>query len=208
MDDIFLDDDELTNTINAMDGGCEGCTDETPVMISEPETTEVTPSIEPAPEVNIPGEKCCDNEMCNLTDDPVGYGKYFGTLMESVKIAWQFHLKSTKNSEHVILEEYYDDAQEIIDDIIESYQGIYGTIDNYENCICPCNKTPVSYFTELRQFTEEKRHMLSNISSKSEIMSDTDTLLSKINSTLYKLTRLVENKGRFLSFDAFTALSE
>jgi hypothetical protein len=124
--------------------------------------------------------------------------------MESVKIAWQFHLKSRKHSEHVILEEYYDDAQELIDSLIEEFQGMNGVVDNYENCVCSCEKTPVVYFQELRTFVESNRE---TIGCSSEIQSDVDSILSKIDSTLYKLTNLVESKKPFMYFEEFEKIN-
>lgn len=181
--------------------------EEIPVVISEPETTEVIPSIEPVevvpelqPETTETPKECC----CKCCDENITIGKYFGTLMESVKIAWEYHLKANKHSIHTILEEYYDDAQELVDLLIEDYQGLYGIVDNYENCICNCDKTPITYFNELRTFVESKRHEINELQNSSELMSDTDSILTKINTTIYKLTNLTENK--FLSFEQFVSL--
>lgn len=208
---MFLDDEEITNVVIPTEDE-----NETPVVINEPETTEVVPSIEPNPEVipvvpgiappmqDIPvqGEEIPQTPCCTCTCEEITIGKYFGTLIESVKISWEYHLKSKKHSEHTILEEYYDDALDLIDSLIEEYQGFTGmTVENYENCVCSCEKTPVVYFQELRTFVERVRE-IPEITSVSELMSDVDGILSKIDSTLYKLTHLVESKT-FKTFDEF-----
>lgn len=188
-----------------------------PIINPEPEPTELTPSIEDNPVViggegeNLPvdcsGCGCAEPTpdvpvYCNT--DNLTVGDFLGTLMESIQISWKYHLKATKNSTHVILEEYYSDAQEIIDTIIESYQGRFGIITEYGNRICDCGKSCLEYLTELRDFIENGKLMIPNISSSSEILSEIDTLATKVDTTLYKLKNLTEsNRKPFKSFEEF-----
>ena len=109
-----------------------------PIINSEPEPTKLIPSIEENPVVidgcegegldgDCPDCECKEHNpdapvYCNI--DNLTIGEFFGTLMESIQIAWKYHLNATKHSTHVILEEYYSDAQDMIDTIIECYQSI------------------------------------------------------------------------------------
>lgn len=211
---MFLSKEEITNAVIPNNDEIP----ETPVIINEPETTEVVPSIEPNPDVipvvpeiappmqDIPVQhkEFQKTPCCTCTCEDMTIGKYFGTLIESVKISWQYHLKSKKNSEHTILEEYYEDVKKLIDSLIEEYQGINGIVDNYENCICSCEKTPIVYFQELRTFVESNREIVGDYS---EIQSDVDSILSKIDSTLYKLTNLVESIKPFMYFEEFEKIN-
>ncbi len=199
--------------------------DETPIMVTEPETTEVVPSVEPN-DIVIPEspEGCegalpcdcptcdtptCDTPTCDCptcdcyTEKNLTIGEFFGTLIESIPITWRYHLKSRKHSEHVILEEYYEDAQEIIDRIIESYQGKFDVILEYGNRIFDNGKEDILYLSELRDFVQNGRNMFGDIVSSSEIMSEIDTLLSLLDSTLYKLKNLTESKKPFKTFEEF-----
>jgi hypothetical protein len=204
--------------------------DETPIMVTEPETTEVVPSVEPN-DIVIPEspEGCegalpcdcptcdtptcdtptCDTPTCDCptcdcyTEKNLTIGEFFGTLIESIPITWRYHLKSRKHSEHVILEEYYEDAQEIIDRIIESYQGKFNVILEYGNRIFDDEKEDILYLSELRDFVQNGRDMFDEIVSSSEIMSEIDTLLSLLDSTLYKLKNLTESKKPFKTFEEF-----
>ena len=193
--------------------------DETPVLVTEPETTEVVPSVEPN-DIVIPEspEGCegvlpcdcptCDNPTCdcnteNIPTENLTIGEFFGTLIESIPITWRYHLKSRKHSTHVILEEYYEDAQEIIDRIIESYQGKFNVILEYGNRIFDNGKEDILYLSELRDFVQNGRDMFEEIVSSSEIMSEIDTLLSLLDSTLYKLKNLTESKKPFKTFEEF-----
>lgn len=204
--------------------------DETPIMVTEPETTEVIPSVEPnnivipespegcdgvlpcdcptcdSPTCDCPTCDCptCDCNTENIPTENLTIGEFFGTLIESIPITWKYHLKSRKHSTHVILEEYYEDAQEIIDRIIESYQGKFNiVIFEYGNRIFDNEKEDILYLSELRDFVQNGRNMFDDIVSSSEIMSEIDTLLSLLDSTLYKLKNLTESKKPFKTFEEF-----
>ena len=190
-----------------------------PIVNPEPEPTELTPSIEDNPVV-IGGEgegldgNCPDCECkepnpeapvyCNIDDLTIG--TFFGTLMESIQIAWRYHLNATKHSTHVILEEYYSDAQDMIDTIIECYQSKFGIINitEYASRIVDFDKSCLCYFQELRWFVENGKSVLPEINCSSEILSEIDTLITKIDTTIYKLKNLTESKTTpFKSFEEF-----
>ena len=150
---------------------------------------------EPNPDVPV---------YCNIDDLTIG--TFFGTVMESVQIAWRYHLNATKHSTHVILEEYYSDAQDIIDTIIECYQSKFGIINitEYASRIVDFDKSCLCYFQELRWFVENGKSVLPEINHSSEILSEIDTLITKIDTTIYKLKNLTESKTTpFKSFEEF-----
>lgn len=182
-----------------------------PVMNPEP-----APEPLPAPVEDVPTEGGCEQcpaegealpaegentTYCNT--DNMTIGEFFGTLMESVQIAWRYHLKATKHSTHVILEEYYDEAQGLIDTIIENYQGRCGAVGEFGNRIFDFEKTELDYFVELRDFLENGKLMFPEITSASELLSDIDALASLLDSTLYKLRNLTESIKPFKTFEEF-----
>ena len=191
-----------------------------PIINSEPEPTKLIPSIEENPVVingcegegldgNCPDCECKEHNpdapvYCNI--DNLTIGEFFGTLMESIQIAWKYHLNATKHSTHVILEEYYSDAQDMIDTIIECYQSRFGIINNteYTNRICDFDKSCLCYLQELRWFVENGKSVLPEINCSSEILSEIDTLITKIDTTIYKLKNLTESKKKpFKTFEEF-----
>ena len=191
-----------------------------PIINSEPEPTKLIPSIEENPVVidGCEGEgldsDCLDcgckepnpdaPVYCNI--DNLTIGEFFGTLMESIQIAWRYHLNATKHSTHVILEEYYSDAQDMIDTIIECYQSKFGIINNteYANRICDFDKSCLCYLQELRWFVENGKSVIPEINCSSEILSEIDTLTTKIDTTIYKLKNLTESKKKpFKTFEEF-----
>ena len=191
-----------------------------PIINSEPEPTKLIPSIEENPVVidgcegegldgDCPNCGCKEPNpdapvYCNI--DNLTIGEFFGTLMESIQITWRYHLNATKHSTHVILEEYYSDAQDMVDTIIECYQSKFGIINNteYANRICDFDKSCLCYLQELRWFVENGKSVIPEINCSSEILSEIDTLTTKIDTTIYKLKNLTESKKKpFKTFEEF-----
>ena len=113
----------------------------------------------------------------------VTIGNFFGTLQECVTIIWRFHLKTKIHHVHVTLNEFYEKALDIVDDIIEQYQGICGVVEEpFVNCITGDGKTEGEYLTELKAFVENNKCVLG---CHSEIDSTIDEFLALIDSTNY-----------------------
>ena len=178
-----------------------------PVVPEEPVNVPEEPIVVPEEPIVVPGDACgdaccdekpCDNACCNSSS--VTIGQYFGTLQESVTIVWRFHLKTRKYSVHIALNEFYEKAIDIVDDIIEQYQGICGIVEEpFVNCVVGDGKSEGEYITELKAFVENNRCVAS--CGHSEIDSTIDEFLGLIDSTNYKLVNLTENAVK--SFDEF-----
>ena len=216
----FNDEENFINHRSLSDISTTSPVVDEPIINSEPEPTKLIPSIEENPVVidgcegegldgDCPDCGCKEPNpdapvYCNIDDLTIG--TFFGTVMESVQIAWRYHLNATKHSTHVILEEYYSDAQDIIDTIIECYQSKFGIINitEYASRIVDFDKSCLCYFQELRWFVENGKSVLPEINCSSEILSEIDTLITKIDTTIYKLKNLTESKTTpFKSFEEF-----
>ena len=168
------------------------------VICDNPEEQTLIPTddIIPTP-VDVPGTPecgagCPENSVVTVAN-------IFGTLQECVTITWRLHLKTRKHHIHVTLNEFYDKAIDIVDDIIEQYQGIYGVVeDTFTNCVTCDGKSESEYLTELKTFVENNRCVLGD---HSEINSTIDEFLALIDSTIYKITSFCENEIK--SFDEF-----
>ena len=177
------------------------------VICDNPEEQTLIPTddIIPTP-VDVPGTpECgagCPDGGCSAgcpENSVVTVANIFGTLQECVTITWRLHLKTRKHHIHVTLNEFYDKAIDIVDDIIEQYQGIYGVVeDTFTNCIVCDGKSESEYLTELKTFIENNRCVLGD---HSEINSTIDEFLALIDSTIYKITSFCENEIK--SFDEF-----
>lgn len=143
--------------------------------------------------------KCDDNE----NEEHLNFIKLASVLQESVLHSWKLHLKAKKYSAHVILEEYYNDALDMIDALIEHYQGVCGCVivsNNVSDILI--SDDPFVYFTSLKDYVLNFANNSNNFNEKTfEIKSDIDDILRLIDSTLYKLGHLTESKIK--SFDEF-----
>ena len=117
--------------------------------------------------------------------------EFFGTLQESVVKTWRRHLKTKKYSSHMALDEYYKEAPELIDALIEGWQGTHNKIEEYTDLLAGKEfETAVDYLTELRNITKEGRELMDS----SELESDVDSILSLIDGVIYKLKELKESR--------------
>lgn len=167
------------------------------VICDNPEEHTLIPTDDIIPTADVPGTPecgagCPENSVVTVAN-------IFGTLQECVTITWRLHLKTRKHHIHVTLNEFYDKALDIVDDIIEQYQGIYGVVeDTFTNCVVCDGKSESEYLTELKTFIENNRCVLGD---HSEINSTIDEFLALIDSTIYKITSFCEHEIK--SFDEF-----
>ena len=117
--------------------------------------------------------------------------EYIGTLFQSRNQSHIYHLQTSSYAKHIALNEYYDEIVDIVDSIVESYQGKYeilkgykmaGTLKDLEG-----EEDIVKYFEGLAKYCELKRTKLPQDAFLNNLYDDVDTL---IRSTLYKLKRL------------------
>ena len=116
--------------------------------------------------------------------------EFFGTLQQSMVESWRSHLKTSKYSEHIALDEYYNDIVDKVDSLIENWMGIHGKVEEYVNLLTSDEYESVEYFEELRKIVEEGRELMDS----TELESNVDDILSLIDRTLYKLKELTESK--------------
>ena len=116
--------------------------------------------------------------------------EFLGTLLQSVTDAHTMHLATKKFSIHKALNEYYDDAPDAVDELIEAMQGVDGEIE-LKPLTIPTDD-PIKYFEELRELAVSGK---SEFIDDDEIASDCDNIISLIDQTLYKLKELKENRN-------------
>lgn len=125
--------------------------------------------------------------------------EYFGTLLQSVTETHKKHLMTGKYSDHKALNEFYDEMPELVDALIEHYQGENGKVENYKNVIEAEGKDPIAYLEELLEFVKKGKDEL--FDDESALLSDVDDIIGQIDSTLYQLKELGE--GKFMSLEDY-----
>jgi hypothetical protein len=105
------------------------------------------------------------------------------TLLHSATNAHLMHFKTRSFSEHMALGTYYDEIVDLVDSLVESYQGLYGIVEDYPN-VYHSPKDPVKYFESLQRFVADARQ---DLPQDSELQNIIDEIADLINSTTYKL---------------------
>jgi hypothetical protein len=128
------------------------------------------------------------NEIENKseTKSNSGFGNMVSTLLHSQTQVHVFHLQTKSYSEHKALQGYYEGIDGLVDGIVESYQGKYDVIKNYDSIKTEdyqSSEQVISYFKSLDTMIEKVR---TNV-KESFIQNQIDTVQELIYSTLYKL---------------------
>ena len=118
--------------------------------------------------------------------------KFFSKLFESREMAHVYHLSVKGDmgsyAAHVALGVYYEGILEFIDDLIETYQGQYELVENFEMIDTADTKTksPIEYFEELVMFVKSTRNT-SLSAEDTHLQNVIDEVVGLIYRTLYKL---------------------
>lgn len=120
-------------------------------------------------------------------------GEFFGTLQQSTIIIWQFHLKESNYDRHNILNDYYQNILDKVDELIEAWMSDNDKIIDYKNLINDDNLNVEDYLIKLKKFTEYGGQKF--FEEDSELISLNDDILALIDSTLYKLKKLTDSKN-------------
>lgn len=125
----------------------------------------------------------------NQNKNDLNFTNMVSSLLNSQTQAHVFHLQSKSYSEHKSLQKYYEGIDSIVDGIIESYQGKYGIINEYDSIKIEkyeSSEQIISYFEKLDEIIEIGRKKI----KESYIQNQIDTAQELIYSTIYKLKNL------------------
>lgn len=116
----------------------------------------------------------------------------FGTLQQSVVATWRKHLRTAKYSKHTALNDFYEEMPEKVDALIEAWMGANGKkIKSYDNILKSKNMNTLSYLKELRKIVKQGYELMNG---EKELEALLDDIVELIDSTLYKVKELNENK--------------
>lgn len=106
---------------------------------------------------------------------------FFGKLLQSRDVAHLIHLNNGPYSTHIALNDYYDKIVDVIDKLVEDYQGLYGLvpISVPESVL----EDPIIYFNDLFHYVRKCQ----SIFKDGHIIATIDEVLSLISSLLYKV---------------------
>ena len=127
----------------------------------------------------------------------------FGTLQQSIVEEWRKHLKTSKYSKHVALDEFYKDMPELVDTLIEDYMGHYKKkVENYKNVLDASKLDALQYLEELHELCQSGYELL-GADDVPELKSDLDAIKSMIDGVMYKVRELKETQHGIKSLSEF-----
>jgi hypothetical protein len=122
---------------------------------------------------------------------PDKFTYFISTLLESRNQAKVYHwqvLEEGSYSAHKALDEYQDGIEDLIDTLVESYQGRFGIVRGFKQPMTIReDNDPIPYFEALRKYVEINKY---NFTQTSYVQNQVDEIMSLIESTLYKLKNL------------------
>jgi DNA-binding ferritin-like protein len=137
--------------------------------------------------LKLRGEDSLISEQKQKTNK--SFEKMISELLTSRNQVQIFHwqvIKTGSYAAHKAYEDYYSGIVGIMDDLVESYQGKYGIIENYKcdgvSQFESVEKT-ITYFQELSNSVEKLRKDVKD----SYLDNQIDNVIQLIQSTLYKL---------------------
>lgn len=122
----------------------------------------------------------------NESKSSSGFKDMVSILLHSQTQVHIFHLQTKSYAEHKALQGYYEGIDVLVDGLIESYQGKYDVITQYnsiKNEDYKSNEQVIKYFKALDVMIEKNRKGV----KESFIQNQIDTVQELINSTVYKL---------------------
>lgn len=136
---------------------------------------------------NLMREQKEDNETeVKETKTGSGFKDMVSILLHSQTQVHIFHLQTKSYAEHKALQKYYEGIDALVDGLIESYQGKYDVITQYnsvKNEDYKSNEQVIKYFKALDTMIDKNRKEV----KESFIQNQIDTVQELINSTIYKL---------------------
>jgi len=99
-----------------------------------------------------------------------------------------FHHQTTNFSEHKALNEFYDEIVDLLDDLSESYAGIYGRLTPYsveDLQDWTSTEATIAYYKDCYMWLQNERK---TAPQESWIQNQLDEIAQLVASTLYKLT--------------------
>ena len=100
----------------------------------------------------------------------------------------RMHWSTSSYAAHKALGEYYEAIPDLVDTVVEAYQGCYGLVGRFQarmdNPRGKGQEALVSYFEDQKDYVEKTRKRLPD---RSELQNEIDAIAALIDSTLYKL---------------------
>ena len=113
--------------------------------------------------------------------------EFLSTMLHSVTAGHILHLQTRSYPNHMALGGFYEGMDDLVDGLIEAFQGKYGIVTDYADGIMPNGKDPVAFLTDLSDYVTFAR---TEFAQDSELQNQIDEIMFLIDQTIYKLKYL------------------
>jgi hypothetical protein len=158
-------------------------------MANLPQAVDAQIQAQAQSEIEVSNENGLDKpEILGEGSNP---GKFFSKLFESREMAHIYHLQVNgdmgSHAKHTALGDYYDGVLGFVDDLIETFQGQYGIVEEYDviDTSETKSKDTIEYFNELARFIKEERKCIN--AEDTHLHNIIDEVVALVYRTLYKL---------------------
>ena len=118
----------------------------------------------------------------------ISVGDFISTLLFSRTQVHVFHLQTNSYATHKALETYYEDIVDLVDTLVETYQGTNSIIKLYSNNEkFAYGSSEIKYLEGVLTYVQTNRLI---VGEDSDMQNIVDEIVSLIKQTLYKLKNL------------------
>ena len=114
---------------------------------------------------------------------------FIQNLLHCVTNSHLLHLQTRSYAQHMALGAFYTELEELTDALAEIIQGKYGLLTGYSANYDLPPTDPVAYLEQVSGYIEASRRS-SWFPQDTNIQNEVDTIVSLVDSTLYKLRYL------------------
>lgn len=115
------------------------------------------------------------------------FAKLISYLLHSRTQTHIYHLQTPSFAAHMALNGYYDGIVDLVDGLVESYQGKYGILTNYSNFSILEYKSCEEIIMYLQGLNMTVEKLRTSIPQDTYLQNQIDTIVELISSTIYKL---------------------
>lgn len=125
-------------------------------------------------------------EIKQQKESKINFVSLVSKLLDSQRQVHIFHLQTKSFAEHKALQDYYDAIPDLVDGLVESYQGKYGILTGWKSFSTEEYQSTEQCVVYLKSLVEMNSQVRSSIKD-SYIQNQLDEVETLLQSTLYKL---------------------
>ena len=125
-------------------------------------------------------------EIKQQKESKINFISLVSKLLDSQKQVHIFHLQTKSFAEHKALQDFYDAIPDLVDGLVESYQGKYGILSGWKSFASADYQSSEQVISYLKTLSEDVAKVYPTMKD-TFIQNQLDEVTALITSTLYKL---------------------